>query len=143
MLGLEALLTFERSHWFFPTLILGLIGFVLIVLAVQKLLNRKSLNSKGDLKTEKGNSETSSWSRLALMLLLLVSYFWLMAKVGNWYPNMGLGFLAASIPCLWLFSLFYVPNFHRRTLVAVSINACVAPLAVWLVLGQLMNLSLP
>lgn len=139
MLSLDTLLVFEKSHWFFPVIVLGLLTLILAFLCARYFYSGGRV-SKSVSHVADGSIR---WVRLLGVIILLVVYFCLMRFVGDQFPNMGVGFLVASIPALWVFSLFYIPNFSKRTLFFVSINSCVAPLTVWFVLGQLMNLSLP
>ena len=122
MLSLDTLLVFEKSHWFFPVIVLGLLTLILVFLSARYFYSGGRV-CKPVSQVAYGAIE---WIRLFGVVVLLVAYFYLMRFVGDQFPNMGVGFLVASIPALWVFSLFYIPNFSKRTLFFVSINSCVA-----------------
>jgi hypothetical protein len=63
--------------------------------------------------------------------------------VGRIFPNTGLGFLFVSIPFIFVLSLLYAHRVDRRKLVAISLNALIAPGVAWYVLAKLFNISLP
>ena len=76
-------------------------------------------------------------------IVLTIAYFLSMEYVGEFFPNMGLGFLFTSIPFIFVLSLLYVHRFDRRKFLALTLNALIAPTMAWYVLAQMMNITLP
>ena len=139
--SLSLAIDFDQSHLFFPRIISITLCVLLGLIIIKERrvlvgLARKCFS--GELRPDSYQSK-----RLAMVVSLIAAYFWLMGLLGDWYPNMGLGFLIASIPFIGLFSLLYVPELTKKILVVITANAVLAPFIVWYVLGQLMNVSLP
>jgi hypothetical protein len=76
-------------------------------------------------------------------LVLTIAYFLLMDYVGAFFPTQGLGFLFVTIPFIFLLSLLYMHEVGRKKILAISLNALIAPALAWYVLAQLFNISLP
>lgn len=81
--------------------------------------------------------------RLPGTLVLTVAYFLLMDYVGAFFPNMGFGFLFVSIPFIFCLSMLYVHDLDRKKLIAIVLNAIIAPSVAWLLLAKLFNITLP
>lgn len=139
---MEVSIDFEKSHLFFPTIILSLLGVLLVWIAIA---NHKMLLAK--MKGEQGGFAFfvpgADKFRLFSTLILVTAYFYLMDVVGQMFPNTGLGFLLTSIPFVFLLSLVYAHGVTARVLLIISLNALIAPLCAWYVLGQLFGITLP
>jgi len=81
--------------------------------------------------------------RLLVTLVLIPVYFWSMDAIGEVLPNMGLGFLLASIPFVFLMSMLYCHERTRRNITIITANAVIAPTVVWGVLYHLFLVSMP
>ena len=133
---------FDRSHLFFPTIILWLLAILLAAIIVTS-----GIPLLRDVKSGKRKlsffAENLDKFRLFGSLLLLLIYFIAMDAVGRLFPNMGFGFLFMSIPFMFCTSLLYVHDINRKKLILISLNSIVAPGVAWYVLGNLFNISLP
>jgi len=133
---------FEKSHTFFPIIILCLLAILLIAIVATSgiPLLRDVKSGKRKLSLFEKNFDKL---RLFGSLLLLIVYFIAMDAVGRLFPNTGFGFLFMSIPFMFCTSLLYVHDIDRRKLILISLNSIVAPGVAWYVLGNLFNISLP
>jgi len=133
---------FATSHLFFPKLIiyflLFLLALIFIFYGIPKLKRIQSGQEKFSFSTQHIDK-----LRLFGTLILTVAYFMLMQYVGQFWPNTGLGFLFVSIPFIFLLSLLYSHGITKRKLMAITLNAVLAPGIAWYVLAQLFNISLP
>jgi hypothetical protein len=138
----EVSIAFEESHLFFPRIVtwvlLGL--FALIVLIKAKKVT-PALRRAGQAVMH-GN-EGFDRKRFFGTIFLIVIYFYLMAVVGNFFPNTGYGFLFVSIPFIFVLSVLYVEEKTKKNLLVIAINAVVAPVLAWYVLSQLFRITLP
>lgn len=139
---LEVSVDFETSHLIFPTIILSLLGIILVwmLIANHKLLMAKARGEQGGFAFFKPDADKF---RLFATLVLVALYFYLMDVVGQQFPNTGYGFLFTSIPFIFLLSAVYAHRLDSRTLLIISLNAVIAPLCAWYVLGQLFSITLP
>jgi putative tricarboxylic transport membrane protein len=139
---LEVSVDFETSHLIFPTIILSLLGFLSlwIVIANRKLLIAKAKGEQGGFAFFKPGADKF---RLFATLALVAVYFYLMDVVGQQFPNTGYGFLFTSIPFIFLLSTVYAHQLDGKKLLIISLNAIIAPLCAWYVLGQLFSITLP
>lgn len=139
---LEVSIEFENSHLVFPTIIIVLLGIVLVAIL---LTNYKTLVAR--MKGEQGGFRffvpDADKFRLFSTLILTTIYFYLMDVVGQQFPNTGYGFLFTSVGFIFLLSLLYADQLNRKTLLAITLNAVIAPLCAWYVLGQLFSITLP
>ncbi|MDF1589947.1 MAG: tripartite tricarboxylate transporter TctB family protein [Desulfobacterales bacterium] len=133
---------FKESHTFFPTIVIWVLLFlVLLIFLIYGIPYVRDLRSgKRKMAFSLANMDKL---RFGGTLVLTVAYFLLMDYVGRFFPNMGFGFLFVSIPFIFLLSLLYVHGVDRRKLLAISLNALIAPSVAWYVLAQLFNISLP
>ena len=137
---------FDQSHLFFPHLIhwiLLILGLLIIVTHGPKLLRqwraRAAARSTG-AASERGGFD---WVRLLGTIVLTVIYFSLMDTVGEYFPNMGLGFLLMSMPFMFLLSVLYVHDASRRQYVTITLSSILSPTVAWYLLAQVFNITLP
>lgn len=139
---LSVKIDFAQSHIFFPTIVIWtliiLSALILILYGIPYL--RSILSGE---KTLSFSLEHVDKVRLPGTLILIVAYFMLMEYVGNFFPNMGYGFLFVSIPFIFLVSILYVYDIDRKKFVAILLNAIIAPSVAWFVLAKLFNITLP
>jgi len=135
-------INFAESHTFFPTIMAWVLLFLLVLIFLTK-----GIPMIRDLRSGKRRITLSlahmDKFRFVGTLVLTVAYFLLMEYVGEFFPNMGLGFLIVSIPFIFLLSLLYVHDLDRRKFLAITLNALIAPTVAWYVLAHLFNISLP
>ncbi len=133
---------FNQSHLFFPKIVT-----IVLLLLLMVIFLVKGIPYLRDLRRGK---RTFSFSvkqidklRFGGTIVLTIAYFLSMEYVGEFFPNMGLGFLFTSIPFIFVLSLLYVHGLDRRKFLALTLNALIAPTVAWFVLAQMMNISLP
>ena len=132
---------FDTSHLIFPRIIIALLVIIFVVIACthwRQWLAR--LRAPEGISFLEANADLF---RLISTLVLLPVYFVAMSYLSDQFPNMGYGFLFASVPFIFVLSLIYVHGLTRRVLMLISINAIVAPLFVWYMLGQVFGITLP
>lgn len=131
---------FEQSHLFFPSIIIGLVlilGSIIVLTQFRPVM--RSIRS-GRYQFFVKNAD---FFRLIVTLALIPAYFWLMDFIGTVLPNMGLGFLLASIPFVFLMSMLYCHEKTRRNVIIITANALIAPTFVWVVLYHFFLVSMP
>ena len=135
-------IAFDQSHLFFPRLVtyilLGLLAIILISKS-RRIAPALMQAGRAVLFAEHGFDR---W-RFFGTLVLIIAYFYLMAVVGDIFPNTGYGFLLTSIPFIFLLATLYVEDRSRKNLVIIAVNSVVAPVLAWYVLSQLFRITLP
>jgi len=139
---LKVHIDFKTSDTFFPTIVIWvLLSLLVLIFLVHGIPYLRDLRSgKRRLTLSLPHLDKL---RFFGTLVLTVAYFLLMDYVGKFFPNTGLGFLFVSIPFIFVLSLLYAHRVDRRKLVAISLNALIAPGVAWYVLAKLFNISLP
>lgn len=131
---------FAQSHQYFPNIIITLISVLGLYIAVTNFRPVMRAIRTGRYQFFVKNAD---FFRLLATLALMPAYFWLMDAIGTVLPNMGLGFLLASIPFVLAMSLLYCHEKTRRNLIMIVANALIAPTVVWVVLYHLFLVSMP
>jgi hypothetical protein len=139
---LKVKINFAESHTFFPTIVFWVLLFLLLLIFL--------FNGIPYLRGLRSGKRKLGFSlvrvdklRFVGTLVLTIAYFLLMDYVGAFFPNQGLGFLFVTIPFIFLLSLLYMHEVGRKKILAISLNALIAPALAWYVLAQLFNISLP
>lgn len=133
---------FSQSHLLFPTIISTILVLLLLVILVVYGIPCLRAIRRGE-RTWLGSVKGLDKLRFFGTIVLTIAYFLSMDYVGDFFPNMGYGFLFMSMPFIFLLSLLCVHGLTRRKLLALSLNALIAPAVAWYVLAQLFNISLP
>lgn len=151
MTGLSKLLSisidFGTSHLFFPKIIIAFIVFMLIfkgVAAFAKHLKHHDLAES--LKKYRFFEPDMDKAKLIGALVLIPLYFLAMDRIGLLFPNMGMGFLIASIPFMLLSSFLFVgkeDSRKRNVVIAVVSTSVLVPLIVWLLFTKMLFITLP
>ncbi|MGF1760636.1 tripartite tricarboxylate transporter TctB family protein [Photobacterium sagamiensis] len=138
---LDVSVDFDTSQWFFPKIVLTLMA---LLLAVIFILDKDKIisNVKTLLKFKESNKNTNI-TKIVLSVVLLIVYFLSMEWLGELFPNTGYGFLIASIPFMFVLSLFYLPKVEKNEIIAVSINSIMSPVIAWYTLGVVFGITLP
>lgn len=131
---------FDQSHLFFPRIIITLVLVLGLVIVVTQFRPAMRAIRSGRYQFFVKNAD---FFRLIATLILIPVYFWLMDLIGTVLPNMGLGFLLASIPFMFLMSMLYCHEKTRRNVIIITANALIAPTFVWVVLYHLFLVSMP
>jgi hypothetical protein len=139
---LKVHIDFKTSHTLFPTIVICVLLFLLVLIFLFHGIPFLRDLRAGRRRPTSGPVHLDTL-RLFGTLVLTVAYFLLMDRVGRFFPNTGLGFLFVSIPFIFLLSLLYAHGVDRRKLLAITLNALIAPSVAWYVLAKLFNISLP
>ena len=133
---------FDQSHLFFPRIIHWLLLLMLVMIVVLQGVPylREVRAGRKQLPFAGGEFD---FLRFFGTLALTVAYFLLMERVGEFFPNTGLGFLLMSIPYMMLLSWLYLHQRDGRRLLLTAINAVIAPVVAWYVLAKLFFITLP
>jgi len=129
---------FDTSHLIFPTIIAVVLGILFIAILITR--GRTMFASVTNAPYWPTGIDHM---RFFGTLVLTVAYFLAMPAVGDFFPNTGLGFYLCSIPFLFALSTLYLHQRNRRTLLIAGANALIAPTAVWYLLSEIFNISLP
>lgn len=131
---------FNNYHLVFPYAIGALLVVLLLAMAIKKLIAGATAKSSdtGDSSAEESRFRffdvDFDWMKLFGALGCTVVYILLLAP---------LGFLISSILFIFGISLIFKPRFTPRALIGPAANAIVTPLVLWLVFGQLFDITLP
>jgi len=133
---------FSRSHLLFPKIVT--VVLFLLLLAIFLVYGIPLLRDVRRGKRKLFDS-AKQFDKLRFFgtIVLTIVYFLSMDYVGNFFPNMGFGFLFMSMPFIFLLSLLTVHGLDRRKFLALSVNALIAPAVAWFILARLFNISLP
>ena len=138
----EVSIDFEESHLFFPRIVSWvLVGLLAIILLSKSNRIAPALRRAGQAVTQGGDGFDRK--RFFGTILLIVIYFYMMAVVGDIFPNTGFGFLFVSIPFIFLLSMLYVEHSTRKNILIIAVTAAIAPTLAWYVLSQLFRITLP
>ncbi|MCG7599188.1 tripartite tricarboxylate transporter TctB family protein [Halomonas sp. McH1-25] len=138
----EVSIAFEESHLFFPRIVSWvLVGLLAIILLSKSNRIAPALRRAGQAVTQGGDGFDRK--RFFGTILLIVIYFYMMAVVGDIFPNTGFGFLFVSIPFIFLLSMLYVEHSTRKNILIIAVTAAIAPTLAWYVLSQLFRITLP
>ncbi|PYF82352.1 MULTISPECIES: tripartite tricarboxylate transporter TctB family protein [Marinomonas] len=131
---------FDTSHLFFPRIVISLLLILGLVIVVSYFRPVMQAIRTGRYQFFVKNAD---FFRLLMTFALIPAYFWGMDAIGAVLPNMGLGFLLASIPFVFLMSMLYCHDMTRRNLIIIVSNAVITPTFVWGVLYHLFAVSMP
>ncbi|UTW00019.1 tripartite tricarboxylate transporter TctB family protein [Marinomonas rhizomae] len=131
---------FDTSHLFFPRIVISLLLILGLVIVVSYFRPVMQAIRAGRYQFFVKNAD---FFRLLMTFALIPAYFWGMDAIGTMLPNMGLGFLLASIPFVFLMSMLYCHDMTRRNLIIIVSNAVITPTFVWGVLYHLFAVSMP
>lgn len=136
---------FEKSHLFFPRIMVGVIILLLLIIGLQNLIKRlRAGNLKESLKGFRFFEENYDKIKLYGSMISVGIYFYLMDFIGRFFPNQGLGFLISSIPFMFIMSFLFIgkENFkNHRT--SILISSVATPLLAWILFGKIFFITLP
>ena len=136
----SVVIDFDQSHLFFPRIVITLIAILGAFILITHLRPVLRAMRAGQYQFFVQHAD---FMRLLATLALIPAYFWLMEFIGEWLPNMGLGFLLASIPFVFAMSMLYCHEKTRRNVTIITANALIAPTFVWVVLYHFFLVSMP
>ncbi len=141
------------AHWIMPPILIGVLIILLIALTIQRMIKCKREN-KPFFAWKDYHFFIKDYNKLCLWgtLVLFVSYIFLMKLIG---------FLAASILCIFLYNVLFADMEHLRALFTAShekssvksagIRSIITSLTVsvvfsvvvWYLFGQVFKVTLP
>ncbi len=133
---------FNQSQLFFPRIVLWVMVVLLALIFLVYGIPYLRAVAKGEKKPSFSMRHMDKLRFFGTLVLTIV-YFLLMDYVGEFFPNMGLGFLFMSIPFMFLLSMLYVHNLDRKKFLAITLNALISPTLAWYILANLFNITLP
>lgn len=128
---------FNNYHLVFPYAIGALLVVLLLAMGVKKLIagvTAKSSDSGKENSRFRFFDVGFDWKKLFGALGCTVAYILLLAP---------LGFLFSSILFIFGISLVFKPRFTPRALIGPAASAVLTPLILWLVFGQMFDITLP
>lgn len=128
---------FSQYHLIFPYAIGTLLIVLLLAMGVKRLtgvLAGRSSDSGASQPRFRFFDVGFDWKKLFGALGSTVVYILVLNQ---------LGFLFSSILFIVGISLIFKPIFTPRALTGVALNAVLTPLTIWLVFGQLFDITLP
>lgn len=136
---LNVSIDFESSHLFFPRIVLVCIVFIgAIIVFQEKERIVESLKGFAIGKLINGGNYKSY-----IFIVLMSAYILGMQAVSEIFPNTGYAFLILTIPLMFIIPLLIESDITKKKLIYMVINAVLSPIIVWVVLGQLFNITLP
>ncbi|MBT3145478.1 tripartite tricarboxylate transporter TctB family protein [Neptunomonas phycophila] len=139
---LEITIDFDQSHLYFPRIVMVLLAVLLLWIVVSNVGRIRAALSGEGTRFQFFEPHADKL-RLVATLALIPLYFVAMDYIDQLIPNMGMGFLLASIPFMFLLSFVYLHQRTPKLIMLIGANAIIAPLFVWFLLGQMFNISLP
>lgn len=136
---------FERSHLFFPRIIIGIIILLLVIIGLKELIIKiRAGNLKKSIQEFHFFEENYDKLKLYGSIISVACYFFFMDFIGQFFPNQGLGFLISSMPFMFVMSFLLVgkDNFKiYRT--SILISSVITPLFAWVLFAKLFYITLP
>lgn len=135
----DVAIDFDQSHWFFPKII---IVSLIIVGCVVVFLNRAKISES--VKSFSFNKVINKDNSLSYVFLIMIAiYILVMDYLSDVFPNTGYAFLIATVPMMFLTSLFFVEEISKKKLLIIAANSTISPIVAWVLLGQVFAISLP
>lgn len=125
---------FSHYHLIFPIAIGAILVVLLIVMAAKGLTGWLTRSSNSTGQRFRLFDKGFDWKKLFGTVVLLLVYALVLVP---------LGFVVASIAFMLVISFIYKPDINRRSLIAIAANAFCTPVIIWLVFGQLFDITLP
>ena len=128
---------FSSYHLVFPYAIGALLVVLLLAMGVKKLITGLTAKSKASDPEEsrfRFFDVDFDWKKLFGSLACTVAYVLLLSP---------LGFLLSSVLFIFGISLVFKPKFTPRALIGPVANAVLTPLVLWLIFGQMFDITLP
>lgn len=128
---------FNNYHLVFPYAIGAILAVLLVVMGAKKLIAGAASRSGGASTSRPGFRFFDigfDWKKLFGALGCTVAYALLLTP---------LGFLFSSILFMFGISLIFKPSFAPRALIGLAANSILTPLVIWLVFGQMFDITLP
>ncbi|MFV0440231.1 MAG: tripartite tricarboxylate transporter TctB family protein [Lachnospirales bacterium] len=139
--GVTQIVNFDTSHYFFVNKIIIFLCILGAIMIVQKV-------KSGNLKpSKKFFQENADLVKLGLSIILFPIYINVMKFLGGFYPNMGYGFLGASILFMLALSLVFIwernEKFNKKKLISSVICSILTPCITWYIFSYTLGITLP
>lgn len=128
---------FSNYHLVFPYAIGTLLAVLLLAMGIKKTVSAvtaRSAESDAAKARFRFFDADFDWKKLFGTLACTVAYVLLLDP---------LGFLFSSVLFIFVISLVFKPKFTPRALIGPAANAVLTPLVLWLVFGQMFDITLP
>lgn len=128
---------FSSYHLVFPYAIGTLLVVLLLAMGIKRAVSAVSARSaESDAAKAQFRFFDAGfdWKKLFGTLACTVAYVLLLDP---------LGFLFSSVLFIFVISLVFKPKFTPRALIGPAANAVLTPLVLWLVFGQMFDITLP
>lgn len=143
----------SKSHWLVPPIIMGILAILIVIMLLQRYFETKK-SGKPFINPSSFRFFKENWDKLRLIggLLLFVVYIKAMDFIG---------FLAASIICIFLFNVLFTgvedlkiavqgvkektfyKNHGFKSVANSIIISTVFAVGVWFIFGQVFQITLP
>jgi hypothetical protein len=125
---------FSNYHLVFPVAIGTILLALLVIISVKALATRLRSGPRSSRPSVRAADQGRDRKKLFGASACLLVYVMLLTP---------LGFLLSSVLFVVAISLVFRPTKDRRVLTGVAASAIGTPLAIWLVFGQLFDITLP
>ncbi|GAA1194939.1 tripartite tricarboxylate transporter TctB family protein [Prauserella alba] len=125
---------FSDYHLVFPVAIGTILAALLVIIGIKSLVTRLGSGPQDSRLSFRFFDEGFDRKKLFGTLACLFAYVLVL--------NL-LGFLLSSILFVVAISLVFKPTKDKRVLAGIAVSAVCTPLAIWLVFGQLFDITLP
>jgi hypothetical protein len=125
----------SQSHLVFPTIVIGILIILMIVLIIQTIIKAKQQNKPLiDIKNKKFFEENYDkfkfWGSIVLFVLYIATL-----EI--------LGFLIGSIIFISLFNVLFAGTTKIKSLISSVVISSVASFSLWFLFGYVFNITLP
>ncbi|MDF2530503.1 MAG: conserved rane protein of unknown function [Clostridia bacterium] len=128
-------ITYSRSHWVMPKIIIGVLIILAVVIFIQEYLKAKKANKPFmSLKGWRFFAEGYDKVKLFGSIGLLFAYIGLMKLIG---------FIASSIIIASLFNILFVEKKDKKSIAICIGIAVIEALLLWFVFGYILEVTLP
>ncbi len=126
----------STSHWIFPPIIMGILGFLLLIMFFQRVL---VCQKEGKVIFDYKNYHffDKNWDKLKLLgsLILFVCYI----KSMNIF-----GFLISSIIFIFLYNILFIGiKSNKKSIINSLLISLVFSIGIWILFGQIFKITLP
>lgn len=125
---------FSDYHLVFPVVIGVLLAVLLVIIGLRWTVRRVRYGPVSPEQRFRFFQQGFDWKKLFGAIACIVAYVALLNP---------LGFLLSSILFVVAVSVVFRPTTSARGLIGIGASALCTPLAIWLVFGQLFDITLP
>lgn len=127
-------ITFSRSHWVVPRIIIGLLIIIGAILIVQNIISKYKSRKTSPIKRQRFFEENCDKLKLFGSMILLTTYIYVLDVIG---------FLTSSLIFLFLFGVLFEGKKELKSILGSAILSIVVSLSSWYIFAVLFNVTLP